>query len=99
MPPRQPTYDDAIRVVHMLRMLERRSSKAMAISDIAEELGLTRRSVDRYVKALAAAITTEDGEPLLRKEIRNGRAWVSLSRETSTIAAGIYQYGVPGRPA
>lgn len=79
-------------MVSMIRMLEQRATRTMARADIAERLETSTRTIDRYVKALAGTISTEEGEPLLQKELRDGKVWIVLARESSTVAAGIYQY-------
>ncbi len=79
-------------MVLLLRMLEGRSSKAMSRAEVAEALETSPRTVDRYVAALGQAVAADGGEPLVRKELRDGKAWVCLARETSSVAAGIYQY-------
>ena len=92
MQSRAPSYRDAIQVVSMLRMLDRRATKAMLLAELADALETTPKTVTRYVDKVGAAVTTDDGAPLVSRERRDGRAWVRLARESSPLAAGIYQY-------
>jgi predicted DNA-binding transcriptional regulator YafY len=92
MAQRRPSYEDAIRMVTMLRMLEQRATKTMPRRELAERLEASTRTIDRYVAALAQTISTDQGEPILCKESRDGEICVRLAREAPPIATGIYQY-------
>lgn len=88
----RPSYGDAIQVVLMLRMLERRTSGEMPVNLIAERLEVHRRTVIRYVKALRVVINNDHGEPLVDLVRRDGETWVVLNRNPPPVASNVFQY-------
>jgi predicted DNA-binding transcriptional regulator YafY len=64
----------------------------MRINDLATRLGVNRRTVVRYVKALAATVDNDTGEPIIKRELRNSEAWAVLTETRIPVANGIFQY-------
>jgi predicted DNA-binding transcriptional regulator YafY len=88
----RPSYGDAIQVVLMLRMLERRTSGEMPVNLVAERLEVHRRTVIRYVKALCQVIMNDHGEPLVDLVRREGETWVVLNRNPAPVSSNVFQY-------
>lgn len=92
MPSRSPTYVDAVRAVTMLRLLATQFSQSMPLDELATALGVSTRTVQRYVDAIGAAIVTEDNDPLVTRAWRDGRPRVMLGGELPAASATVYQY-------
>ena len=88
----EPNYPAAMQMFTLLRLLERRSTRAMTVNDLAAELAVHRRTVVRYVKVLAACIDNEDGRPILRRELRHGEAWAVLNEHERPLSKTIFQF-------
>lgn len=68
----EPTYNTAIQVVQLIRLLEDRPDGRMEISRLAEELDVHPRTIKRYVEAIGEVITGADQKPYLER-VREGR--------------------------
>lgn len=88
----EPGYSTAMHMFGMLRMLQARGGRGMPVNDLAEDLGVHRRTVVRYLKALSASVDDDRGEPIVRREHRDGVAWAVLNGVRSSVAANVYQY-------
>lgn len=88
----RPSYGDAIQVVLMLRMLERRTSGEMPVNLVAERLEVHRRTIIRYVKAISQVIMNDHGEPLIDLLRRDGETWVILNRNPAPVSSNVFQY-------
>jgi proteasome accessory factor B len=88
----RPSYGDAIQVVLMLRMLERRTSGEMPVNLVAERLEVHRRTIIRYVKAISQVIMNDHGEPLIDLIRRDGETWVVMNRNPAPVASNVFQY-------
>lgn len=92
MSDRRPTYEATAQVIRMLQLLERSHGRALPLNRVARELGVHRRTVVRWVKALEATVDNELGEPLLRRSHRAGEAWVTLPASGPPLGGTIFQY-------
>jgi len=88
----EPQYPVAMHMFDLLRILERHGGRGQAVNVIAEELGVHRRTIIRYLKALNASVDNDRGEPIVRRESRDGVAWAVMHAPQSRLSAGIYQY-------
>ncbi len=88
----EPTYPAAMQMFTLLRLLERRSTRALSFNDLAERLQVNRRTIVRYVKVLAACVDTDDGRPVLRRELRDGEAWAVLNDGGGPLSKGIFHF-------
>lgn len=76
----------------LLRRLERTHARALPVNRIAEELGVHRRTVIRWLQTLESEWLDGDDNPVVRREHRSGEAWAVLSAPTSALSANIFQY-------
>lgn len=86
VPPARPTYDTALGIREMLRLLEATRDQACGVNELAEELGVSRRTVRRWAAALAEQLETVEGVPQLAYEpgTPHRRAVVRLHRPRGT---------------
>ncbi len=87
-----PTYATTLQAFQMVGILEARASRAMLISDLADRLEVHARTVKRYIDALADVLIDEEGQPRVRRERRDGRAYAVLAPAAGGIAANVFQY-------
>ena len=92
MKPRKDSYRTGVGMVQMLRLLEERSTGRMSVADLAEDLGVSERTVRRYADAIAENLQNEALQPLVLRELWRGRAAVRLNRPSASLGASIYQY-------
>ena len=86
------TYNTAIKVVEMLRLLENRYTGSMPVDELADRLEVHRRTIIRYIDAIGGAITNEDGSPLVIREKRGERVVAKLPRKSPKLSGNIFQY-------
>ena len=79
-------------MLDMLRMLQRRGPRGMPVNTVADELGVHRRTVLRYLKALGQSVDNEAGQPIVRRERRDGATWAVVAERAPGALASIYQY-------
>ena len=87
-----PDYSVTLQVLRMLRMLERSGRRAMSLRAIARELEVHPRTVKRWVDALHDALDNDEGEPIVRRELRGGHAWIAMPRSGDGLSATVFQY-------
>ncbi len=87
-----PDYEVTLNILAMLRLLERSGRKALRVRDLAERLEVHPRTVRRWGDALQTAVEDAEGEPLVRRERRQGEAWISLSRTRESLSGTVFQY-------
>ena len=87
-----PNYRDGIAMVRMLQMLEGTHGRALPLDDLAERLEVHRRTVRRYVQALSANCSTEDGDPLVAIQGRGVSARAVLGSRREPTSARLFQY-------
>jgi AcrR family transcriptional regulator len=88
----EPDYRATMQILDMLGVLRGRGSRSMRVNDLAERLGVNRRTVIRYVKALEAKMDNDSGEPIVKRELRDNEAWAVLTEPKLPVANGIFQY-------
>ena len=87
------TYNSALRAVHILERLRRSRTGAMSVKQLASDLECSERTIKRYTNALHRDVLTEDAEPIVKLERREGGVpWVVYSRSARSVAGNIYQY-------
>ncbi|MBT3221263.1 MAG: transcriptional regulator [Proteobacteria bacterium] len=79
-------------MLRLLEMLERARGRALRINSLAEKFGVHRRTVIRWVDALEAAADEHCDLPLVRRERRQGEAWVQLVTTSTPLSNTIFQY-------
>lgn len=89
----EPTYNTAIQVVQMIRLLEGRADGQMKVSELAERLDVHPRTIKRYIEAIGAVITSEDNKPFVER-VRKGRTpYAQLNRTPSdALSITLYEY-------
>ncbi|MBT3221883.1 MAG: WYL domain-containing transcriptional regulator [Proteobacteria bacterium] len=87
-----PDYQATINMLRLLDMLERARGGALRINSLAEEFGVHRRTVIRWVDALQAAAEEHPDLPTVRRERRQGEAWVQLVTTSIPLSHTIFQY-------
>lgn len=87
-----PGYRTILQMFDMMRLLQRRGLRGMPVNDLARELDINRRTVVRYLNALSGSIDNEAGEPIVQRELRDGRAWAVMPGDRAPLAANIFQY-------
>ncbi len=87
-----PDYEVTLNILAMLRLLDRSGRKALRVRDLAERLSVHPRTVKRWVDALQATVEDPEGEPLVRRELRQGEAWITLSRRQDDLVGTVFQY-------
>ena len=70
----EPDYRATMQILEMLGVLRGRGSRSMRVNDLAERLGVNRRTVIRYVKALEAKMDNNSGKPIVKRELRDNEA-------------------------
>jgi predicted DNA-binding transcriptional regulator YafY len=88
---RPKEYAPAAHLLRVLRLLEAEPGHTLLINELAERLDVHRRTIIRYVEALA---TMEDGagRPLVERLRDRDGAWVRLTSPPVSVAANLYQY-------
>ena len=76
---RGANYDAVRRILWMLRILELSPKRCMTVASLAGQLGVTRETVDRYVKALSDIYYPRLGGPILTIE---GKGFARAARLT-----------------
>lgn len=88
----EPTYNTAIQVVQLIRMLESTSRHELPIREIAEKLEVHQRTVKRYVDAIGSVVTNEQGLPMIER-VKHGRTpYARLNLAAADKGAGIFEY-------
>ena len=90
MSQRKANYDSAIRMIKMVRLLESRATRRMSVKAMSERIGVSTKTIDRYVSVLSESLTTEHGETFLVRERCSGEAWLCLAREKSRSAVNMF---------
>lgn len=85
-------YDTTTRILNLVRRLEDTYSGALPVNQLAEELGVHRRTIIRWVGALETAWVDDRGEPIVRREHREGVAFAALTGAHTVLTANIFQY-------
>lgn len=73
-----PSYADALRILELIDILQQHAPPAMRVHELAERLGVSTRTIGRYVRAVEDRHQTASGRPLLRRERRRGGSFVVL---------------------
>lgn len=76
----EPTYNTAIQVVQMIRLLEERKDGQLKVSDLAERLDVHPRTVKRYIEAIGSVITSDDNKPYIERVRRGRTPYAKLNR-------------------
>jgi len=87
-----PDYRTTTNMLMMVRRLEQTHAGALPVNQIADELGVHRRTVVRWLKALEAEWVDDDGNPILRRDHRAGEAWAVLTGATTVLSANLFHY-------
>lgn len=89
----EPTYNTAIQVVQMLRLLSERSDGRIKISELAERLDVHPRTIKRYVEAIGGVITSSDNKPYVER-VRQGRTpYAKINRSPAqALSITLYEY-------
>ena len=86
------TYTTAINVLKMLRVLESRRRREMKIRDLAERIGVSTRTIKRYIDFIGKQfINFDDNQPMIKREKRGNEIWAILTSK-STLSASLYRY-------
>jgi len=88
---RPKDYAPAAHLLRVLRLLEAEPGHTLLINELAERLGVHRRTIIRYVQALAA-VDDGAGRPLVERLRDRDGAWVKLTSAPVSVAANLYQY-------
>ncbi|MGE3497407.1 MAG: helix-turn-helix transcriptional regulator [Candidatus Binatia bacterium] len=87
---RKPSYGDATRMARLLlRLLER--PHGWSISSIVDELGISERTLMRYVAACRRDLVDDDERPLLETISRGGRRLLRLTNTARRPESTAYQ--------
>lgn len=89
----EPTYNTAIQVVQMLRLLEERPDGRMRVAELAERLDVHPRTIKRYIEAIGSVITSADNKPYIER-VRDGRTpYAKVNRSPSqALSITLYEY-------
>lgn len=89
----EPTYNTAIQVVQMLRLLEDCPKGRMEVSKLAEELNVHPRTIKRYIEAIGGVITGARNKPYVER-VRVGRTpYAQVNRpDTQTMSITLMEY-------
>lgn len=85
---RRPTYGAAARLVQVYLKLER-TRRGRDIDGIAREIGVSRKTVERYAKVLVDTLVGEDGQPLVELVRPGGNPHLRL--RSAEIPSNAYQ--------
>ena len=88
---RPKDYAPAAHLLRVLRLLEAEPGHTLLINELAERIGVHRRTIIRYVEALRA-IDDGAGRPLVERIRDRDGAWVKLTSPPVSVAANLYQY-------
>ncbi len=89
----EPTYNTAIQVVQMIRLLEGRPDGMMKIADMADFLEVHPRTVKRYIEAIGSVVTSATNQPYLER-VRKGRTpYAKINRlESDALSITLMEY-------
>lgn len=84
-------YKTTISILRLIQRLERTHGRALPTNKLAQEFAVHRRTLTRWVLALADAV--EPGEdPPLHREIRAGVSWMVRPQTEPPITGTLFQY-------
>lgn len=75
-----PTYGSAMRIAEIVDRLHR-SPLGVSFPEIRERLGISDRTLSRYVQTLSQAWVDDQGEPLVTVERAEGLSWLRFRRK------------------
>ena len=87
-----PNYRDGVAMVRLLQILEDTQRRALPLDVLAERLEVHRRTIRRYVDALAKSLSTVDGDPIVKIEGRGASATAVLAARREPTSARLFQY-------
>jgi len=87
-----PDYRTTTQMLRMVRRLQQTYTGARPINQLADELGVDRRTVVRWVTVLESEWLDEAGAPIVRREHHGGKAYAVLTGARAPLSASIYQY-------
>ena len=81
-------YQTTLNILRLVRRLEHAPAAGLPLNAVAEKLGVHRRTVIRYIDALAESA---DSPPLVREQ-RGASVWVRRAQSIPAVSATIFQY-------
>jgi len=78
---REANYEAVHRILSMIRILERNPMRSMTVATLANRLGVSEKTVDRYAKALSDTYEPRLGGPLLTSEGKGFARAIRLTHE------------------
>jgi predicted DNA-binding transcriptional regulator YafY len=87
-----PDYRATANMLALVRRLEATRHGRLPVNELAAELGVHRRTVLRWLDALAGELVGDDQQPLVRREHRDGVAWAVLGGTRAPLSASVFQY-------
>src|SRR5690625_7383218 len=89
----EPTYNTAIQVVQMLRLLEERPDGRMRVAELAERLDVHPRTIKRYIEAIGSVITSADNKSYIERVRQGGTPYAKVNRSPShAVSITLYEY-------
>jgi predicted DNA-binding transcriptional regulator YafY len=88
---RPKDYAPAAHLLRVLRLLEAEPGHTLLINELADRLGVHRRTIIRYVDALTS-VDDGAGRPVVERLRDRDGAWVRLTSPPVSVAANLYQY-------
>ncbi len=76
----------------LIQRLEETPSGQLPVNELAEHLGVHRKTVLRYIAEMERRHLDDQGRPVVRREHRSGVAWAVLVGARSPLSATIFQY-------
>ncbi len=89
-PQRRPTYGSALRVAHLLLELRDRPG-GWAYEDVCDSLGISQRTLARYLAACREELVDEQGRPLLETVRRGERRILRFVDRRARVDTGPYE--------
>ena len=87
-----PSYQDGLRMMRIVCELQRSTNGEMRVNQLAERLGVSRRTVVRYTSAMHADNLPDADMPSVVRTTHDGEVWVRLDRREKPPETHQYQY-------
>ena len=87
---RKPTYGAAKNIARILQELYA-AQRPLAVADMVERLGISRKTILRYLKALNSEFSSKDGHDFISVSRQNREKEWFLTDKEEALSATVYQ--------
>lgn len=87
---RKPTYGAAMNIARILQELYE-AQRPPSITDIVERLGISKKTIQRYLKVLNSELSSKNGDDFISISRQNGKEELFLTDKNQGLSAGVFQ--------